>query len=86
MSQSQTSDAPPQNSGAALRLDVRVFDTAMRKRGIEGVDAQAEALGLHRSTLFRLRRGESGPTAGTALHMAQFCRLPVDKLFPAATS
>lgn len=76
---SQTPDLP------RVRLRAEVFDALMARRGITSVVAQAAALGTNRSTLFRLRAGETTPLLDLAMDMARLAGTSVEALFELVT-
>lgn len=79
MPPTQKTDAP--TDGTDVRLRVAVFDALMSARGHDTVVAQAEALNVHRSTIFRMRDGENAPNLKLAMRMAAFCNTTVEVLF-----
>ncbi|MDR7278898.1 hypothetical protein [Catenuloplanes atrovinosus] len=79
--ESHESDVPP-----SVRLRVEVFDALMAGRGHRTVAAQADALGVNRSTLFRLRAGETVPNLDLAMTMAAVAGTKVEALFERAES
>ena len=79
MTATQKSDAPA--AADEVRLRVRVFDALMSTRGHHTVAAQAEAMDVHRSTLFRIRSGETVPNLELAMKMASACGTTVEVLF-----
>lgn len=83
MTATQKSDAA--TDGTDVRLRVAVFDALMSARGHDTVVSQAEALDVHRSTLFRMRAGETAPNLDLAMKMAAFCNTTVEVLFERTT-
>lgn len=79
MQPTQKSDGTSDRSD--VRLRVEIFDALMAREGAKSVERQAEVLGLHRSTLFRIRSGETAPNLTTAMQMAAACKTTVDALF-----
>lgn len=80
MTAAHKSNAPAHRSDG-LRLRVDVFDKLMAKRGATTVVDQARFLGIHRATIFRLRKGEPGSGHRVAVRMAAACGTTVEKLF-----
>lgn len=63
-----------------VRLRVKEFDALMAKRGVHSIIGQAQACGLARSTLYRIREG-GGLRMKSATAMAAACGVSVDALF-----
>lgn len=64
-----------------LRLRRDVYDRLAAAKGCNTADQQAQLHGLHRSTLFRWRRGDSGPLLATAVRIARDLDASVEELF-----
>jgi len=79
MTATQKSDAS--TDGTDVRLRVAVFDALMTARGFGSVVAQAEALDVHRSTLFRMRAGETAPNLELAMRMASLAGTAIEVIF-----
>jgi DNA-binding XRE family transcriptional regulator len=74
-------DTEAREPDTAVRLRTEVCDALMASKGITSVAAQASQIGVSRSTLFRLRRGEIEPLLGQAMRMARVAGTTVEALF-----
>lgn len=72
----------PSHKQTTIRLRVDLFDRLMAKQGITSVRGQARAVGVGKTTMFRLRAGNGcGTNTKVAMRMAEACGTTVEKLF-----
>jgi DNA-binding XRE family transcriptional regulator len=69
-----------------VRLRVNVLDALMQQQGVQSVAGQAERVGVNRSTLFRLRNGETVPSVDLAMRIAAAAGTTVEVLFERVTA
>lgn len=69
-------------TAAPRRLDVALFDQLTSAKKAQTIDEKAALVGMHRSTLFRLRNGELDLALSRAMSMAETLGVSVEKLFP----
>lgn len=82
MPTTQKRNAPATDGSVGRRLDVELFDRLTAARGITTVEAQAEAAGVHRSTMFRWRAGDTSMGVLDALKLAELAGTTVEQLVP----
>ena len=66
------------------RLNRKLFDRLARARGAETVDQKAALVGIHRSTLLRMRSETRplDPSLNLAAQIAERLGTKIDRLFP----
>lgn len=77
-SRTAATDAPTR------RLDWKLFDRLTTAQGAKTIDEKAALVGVHRSTIFRLKAVEDplDPSLALASHMAEILGTKIDRLFP----
>lgn len=74
-------DNTARSTDVPVKLRLEVVDALMAARGITSVAAQARAVGVHRSHLFKLRNGEVEPLLGLAMKIASVAGTTVEAVF-----
>jgi DNA-binding XRE family transcriptional regulator len=66
------------------RINWKLFDRLTTARGAKTIDEKAALVGVHRSTLFRLKTTDDplDPSLALASHLAEVLGTKIDRLFP----